>query len=85
MTSNPSDTSFAFSTDNETSIPTVDDMEGQKDKTDKYMWPWYCEITKECYLIYKECQVQSRVFCNSTFHTHHAYILRMLFLLNKFR
>ena len=54
MTSNTSDTSFAFSTDNETPIPTVDDMEGQKDKTDKYMWPWYCEITKECYLIYKE-------------------------------
>ena len=39
--------------DNETPIPTVDDMKGQKDETNKYMW--YCEITKECYLINKEC------------------------------
>ena len=44
MSSDTSDTSFGFSTDNETPIHTVDDMEGQKDETDKCVW--YCEITK---------------------------------------
>ena len=44
MTSNTSDTSFGFRMDNDTPIPTVDDMEGQKDETDKCVW--YCEITK---------------------------------------
>ena len=39
--------------DDGTPIPRVDDIEGQKDKTDNYMW--YSEITKECYLLYKEC------------------------------
>ena len=37
--------------DNETPIPTVDDMEGQKDETDKCITCRYCEIsTKECYI-----------------------------------
>ena len=57
-------------------IHTVDDMESQKDETDKCIW--YCEIsTKECYIIQKECQVQNRVFCHSTFHTriHSPYAI----------
>ena len=44
MTSDTSDYAFAFSMDTETPIPTMNDMEGQKDESDKYMW--YSEITK---------------------------------------
>ena len=35
-------TQIAFSMVNETPIPTVDDMKGKKDETDKCVW--YCEI-----------------------------------------
>lgn len=39
----------------ETSIPTMGDIAGQKDETDKCMW--YSDLTKECNLIYKEWEV----------------------------
>ena len=52
MTSNTSDTSFGLAW--KMRRPSLQWMTWKaKDETDKCVW--YCEITKECYLIYKEC------------------------------
>ena len=76
MSSDTSDTSFGFSTDNETPIHTVDDMEGQKDETDECVW--YCEITRVLFDILIR-NVRFRAGCSVIRHfTHDAFILLML-------